>query len=137
MNKSSLSLFTLLLLACQTGLNQSPIPNVPVDIEINLNDLDNAPLQLIGGYIYLDGGVRGIILRRETQTIYRAFDRNCTFQPSDACAIVEVHSSGFYIEDTCCQSVFDLSGFPTGGPATFPLKEYQISIADDRLFITN
>lgn len=138
MNRFIVFLVMLVLVACEPSVEQSPIPNVPVNVEVNLNDIDNSALQLIGGYIYIvDVGVRGILLRRESQTVYRAFDRNCTFQPTNTCAIVEVHSSGFYIEDTCCESVFDLSGFPTGGPATYPLKEYRVSIADDLLIITN
>jgi hypothetical protein len=116
---------------------QSGVPNVAVNIEINLNDISNADLNLIGGYIYVDGGVRGIIIRRESQNLYKAYDRNCTYQPADAKAIVEVHTTGFYIEDLSCGSTFDLSGFPTGGPAEFPLKEYSVSLAGDILFIFN
>ena len=137
MSKLGLPLLIFIILSCTPAVEQSPIPNVPVNVEVNLNDIDNTPLQLIGGYVYVTGGVRGILLRRESHSIYRAFDRNCTFQPSDACAIVEVHSSGFYIEDVCCESVYDLSGFPTGGPATYPLKEYQVALIDDLLIITN
>lgn len=133
-----LILFTALsILSCEGNLNVSPIPDVPVNVEVNLNDLDNTPLQLIGGYIYITGGVRGIVLYRRSQNEYKAYDRNCTYQPEDACAVVSFHSSGFYLEDTCCGSVFDTDGFPTGGPAEFPLKEYQISRSGDILFITN
>jgi hypothetical protein len=130
------SLF-LTALACDPKVEDSGIPNVAVDLEINLNDIDNAPLKLIGGYIYADGGVRGIIIYHESVNTYKAYDRNCTFQPADACAIVEMHSSGFYIEDICCKSTFDLNGFPTGGPALFPLKDYRVSLAGDILYIYN
>lgn len=123
--------------SCEGNLNISPIPDVPVNVEVNLNDIDNVALKQIGGYIYTPGGVRGLIVYRKSQTEYKAYDRNCTFQPSDACATVDFHSSGFYIEDTCCSSVFDTDGFPTGGPAEYPLKEYQISQTSDILFINN
>lgn len=136
-NRSAIVVLCLLAWACDTSVEQSPIPDVPVQLEVNLNDIDNVALKQIGGYIYLLGGVRGIILRRESQDIYRAFDRNCTFQPMDSCAVVSFHSSGFYLEDTCCGSTFDLSGYPTAGPAQYPLKEYHISQAGDILFITN
>jgi len=138
MNKIILLLsFLVALEACQPKQEISGVPDVAVNVEINLNSLDSAPLRLIGGYIYVDGGVRGIILYHESDNIYRAFDRNCTYQPADPCAIVEVHSSGFYLEDTCCNSTFDFSGFPTGGPAQFPLNEYQVSISGENLFIFN
>ena len=112
MSKLSILLLFLLLAGCESSVEQSPVPNVPVDIEVNLNDIDNVALQFIGGHVYINGG-------------------------ADACAIVEVHSSGFYIEDPCCESVYDLSGFPTGGPANYPLKEYRVSLIDDLLLITN
>ena len=130
-------LLFVLLVACDPSIEKSGVPNVPVNIEINLNDIDNVALKQIGGFIYVQGGVRGIIVRRESQNLYKAYDRNCTFQPVDASAIVEVHSSTFYIEDTSCSSTFDLNGFPTGGPAEFPLKEYGVSMAGDILFIFN
>ena len=129
--------FFLILIACEPKVEESGVPNVAVNLEINLNDIVNASLKLIGGYIYADGGVRGIIIYHESVNSYKAYDRNCTFQPTDPCATVEMHSSGFYIEDTCCSSTFDLNGFPTGGPALFPLKEYNVSISGDILFVYN
>ena len=137
MNRFLLLFTTLIILSCEGNLNVSPIPDVPVNLEVNLNDIDNTPLRQIGGYIYLTGGVRGIILYRRSQNEYKAYDRNCTYQPEEAGAVVSFHSSGFYLEDTCCGSVYDTDGFPTGGPAEFPLKEYQISRSGDILFITN
>jgi hypothetical protein len=138
MNKRILILIQIaLLLGCQPTVEQSGIPNVAVNVEVILSDIDNAALQQIGGYIYLQGGVRGIILFRESQSQYRAFDRNCTYQPSDPAAIIEVNASGFYMEDLSCKSNFDLGGFPTDGPAEFPLKEYNVSLAGDFLLISN
>lgn len=133
-------IWLLLLLAigsCTTQEPQTNIPDVPVDIEVDLTSIDNQALQQLGGFIYLDGGVRGIVLIHTTTTDYVALDRNCTYQPTDAKAIVSMHSSGFFLEDPSCGSTFDLNGFPTGGPAEFPLKEYSISRAGDILFIIN
>jgi hypothetical protein len=130
-------LLFLLMVACDPSVEESGVPNVAVNIEINLNDIDNFALKQIGGFIYVQGGVRGIIVRRESQNLYKAYDRNCTYQPSVTSAVVDVHSSGFYMEDTSCTSTFDLNGFPTGGPAEFPLTEYGVSLAGDLLFIFN
>ena len=127
----------LLLAGCEGNINVSPIPDVPVNVEINLNDIDNVPLKQIGGYIYHAGGVRGLVVYRKSQNEYKVYDRNCTYQPRENCAVVSFHSSGFYLEDTCCGSVYDTDGFPTGGPAEYPLKEYRVSLAADILFITN
>ncbi len=138
MNKHFIFIILLVLsLGCESTIEESGVPNVAVNIEVNLNDIDNVALTQIGGYIYVQGGVRGVIVRHESLNLYRAFDRNCTFNPSVGSAVVAVHSSGFYIEDTSCKSTFDFSGFPTGGPAVFPLKEYSVTLAGDILFIVN
>jgi len=127
----------LAVFGCEGNQNFSPVPDVPVNVEVNLNDIGNVALRQIGGYVYIDGGVMGIIVYRKSQNVYKAFDRNCTYESTSSDAIVSFHSSGFYIEDTSCGSVFDTDGFPTGGPAEYPLKEYQVSQASDILFITN
>lgn len=136
-NKQFFLFFLMAITACSTQEPQTNIPNVNVDIEVDLSSIDNQALQQIGGFIYLDGGVRGIVLIHTTTTDYVALDRNCTFEPADAKAIVAMHSSGFYLEDASCTSTFDLNGFPTGGPAEFPLKEYRVSRSGDILFIIN
>ena len=125
------------LMACTPAVEQSNIPNVPVNIEVDLSSIDSEPLQHIGGFIYLDGGVRGITLIRSGLTEYVALDRNCTFQPKEANSIVNMDDSGFFLEDSTCTSIFDINGFPSSGPAPFPLKKYEISRAGDLLFIFN
>ena len=113
------------MVSCEPQFIEEPIPYVPVDFEINLNDPQFANLNTYQ-YVYLSGeGVRGIILHK-SGSIYRAFEQNCTFQPYEACATVDVHPSGQYMIDTCCSSIFDWTGRPIGGPAMFPLLEYNI-----------
>ena len=124
-------------MACNPAPDETNIPNVRVDIEVDLDDIDSQELQQIGGFIYLDGGVRGIVLIHTGLTEYSAYDLNCTFEPTKADAIVAMHTSGFYLEDTTCTSTFDHNGFPTSGPAPFPLKKYRISRSGDILFIMN
>ena len=132
-------LFALLILlgGCVDPDFQSNIPSVPVNIEVDLSSIDNVDLQQIGGYKYFSGGVRGVVLIRISATEFNAMDRNCTFEPASATAIVSMHSSGFYLEDSTCVSTIDHSGFPSGGPAELPLKEYTITQSGDLLFITN
>ena len=126
-----------LITSCEPTIEESGVPNVAVNVEVNLSDINNLPLTQIGGYIYVLGGVRGIIIIHESLNVYKAYDRNSTYKPTDIAAVVDMHSSGFYIEDVSCTSTFDLNGFPTGGPAEFPLKEYRTSLTGDLLFIFN
>ena len=66
------------------------IPYVFVEIDINLNLTDYLDLQRDGGFVYIMGGVKGIIIYRKNVTTYYAFEQNSPVNPSAACAIVEV-----------------------------------------------
>ena len=132
-----------LITSCSGDRVDDPIPfqQFP-DIIINLSLPDYASLQIDGGYKYINnGGVRGIIVYRFNSTTYLAYERNCSFRPNESCSTVEVHSSGLFMQDPCCSSMFGLAdGFPTGGPAWRPLLQYvtipdggQVTITDDIL----
>jgi len=130
-----LFLFVVISSCDSNDIRFTEIPNVPVDVTINLTNQEYLDLQFDGGWAYLNNeGVRGIIIYRKNSTTYLAFERNCSFRASDACATVDVHSSGFFMEDVCCGSTFDFEGFPSGGPANVPLLQYQTFL--DRQFLT-
>lgn len=117
--------------------NQDSIPYVPVNIQINLLNPDFQPLSIDGGYVYITGGARGILVYRESSTNYLAFERNCTFEPSADCARIIMDSSNLFMADTCCGSQFDFNGNITGGPAPFNLLQYSTLLNSNYLTITN
>lgn len=121
--------------ACSDESNVQ-VPVVSVFEEINLQDLRYQNLH-ISGWIYLEGGVRGILLIKESESRYLAFDRACTYHPKEACAQVEMHSSGFYLLDDCCGSQFDKTGNVLQGPAQQPLLQYSTSRNGNFLTIQN
>ena len=130
-------LFGFLFVHCEPQFYEEPIPYVPVDFEISLNDPKLADLN-IRKYAYINTeGVRGIILYKKSYHEYLAFERNCSFTPTEACATVDVHASGQYMIDTCCGSVFDFNGDPIGGPAYRPLLQYTIAQNGNILHIYN
>jgi hypothetical protein len=119
---------------------QSTAPNIPpklVSIEINLSNIQYQALRQVGGWVYLSGGNKGLIIYRQSQTEYRVWDRICTYGPTENCEVVSMNSSGFYMEDTCCKSTFDLDGFPSSGPAKYPLVEYKGVSDGTFLYISN
>lgn len=123
--------------ACGDNVDGPLIPNVLVNEQINLTNIQYTALRRDNGYVYLTSGVKGIILLHRTADTYLAFERNCPYQPYDACATVSVDPSGFFMKDDCCQSVFNLNGYVTGGPARYPLKQYATSLSGNLLSITN
>ena len=111
------------------------IPLAFVEIDINLNQSDYLDLRRDGGYVYILGGVKGIILYRESPEVYRAFERNSPVNPSQACAIVDVDQSGLFIVDPCSGATFDFDGLPSNGISRFPLRIYATTLDNNWLYI--
>ena len=114
------------------------IPNVRVDILLYTSQPSFANLNAIGGWTYLNGGVRGIIVYRRNQLEFTALERNCTFDPNVSCATVFVESNNIAAADTCCGSRFQLlAGNVLNGPATLGLIQYNTSFDGNALHIYN
>lgn len=120
-----IQLFLVLLLSsCKES--EYPIPNVPVNQNINLDLPSYAPLNSPGGYAYVEGGSRGIVVYRNFDE-FIALDRHSTYESYKECAIVEVNpDNSFELIDTCSGSTFSIiSGVVISGPAQYGLKRYN------------
>lgn len=134
-----LSIALVLLASCEPDLQDDPIPFTtfpPVLINTNLPEYQSLKTQR---YIVIDDiGVRGVILYKVDDFTYHAYDQNCSYRPNEACANVTVHTSGLYMEDVCCNSIFEFAtGLPTSGPAWRPLRQYATSLSGAQLTITS
>ena len=140
--------FCLLLAVAACGsknTDQPAIPYAPVNLSINLTNQQYVGLRFDNGAVSFpvtgpagNGGVKGVIVVRQSANLYLAFERNCPYQPYDACALVSLdRSSRLFMRDSCCNSQFDLRGQITGGPSPRPLKQYSISMQGNMLSITN
>lgn len=139
-NVLSCALFALLICAsCEPDVSDDEIPYVQFpDIIINLNLPTYTDLKFDGGYVYIGGGVRGIILYRQNMSTYIAYERNSSYHPFEACATVDVHNSNLYMLDTCSGSTFDFNtGNPTNGPAIRPLRRYVVQLSSFELTVTD
>jgi len=127
------------LSGCKPDLTDDPIPLVtfpPYTINVNLPEYQE--LRTSGVMEINDIGIRGVIVYRVDATTYNVYERNCSFQPNEACATVNIHSSKLYLTDPCCNSNFELTtGNPTSGPAWRPLRQYQTSFTGTQLTITD
>jgi hypothetical protein len=117
----------------------SPIPDVVVQEQVNLNSVTTQELKLGDGrFIYISGGISGIILYRKSTDIYLAFERKSPYRMEDTCGRITVPSSRFYMEDTCHQCTFGWDGRPQSGPCRDILKQYKVQfISSNTLSITN
>jgi nitrite reductase/ring-hydroxylating ferredoxin subunit len=137
------SIFVFVALCFVFGCNNGPVDDpIPfqafatITININLPEFQGLRSK---GYTYInDGGVKGIILYRENTDRYHAYERTCSYKPLEACATVDIHSSGLYMSDPCCSSTFDFTtGNPTSGPAWRSLNEYSTSVSGNQITISD
>lgn len=141
MRSASLILLTLVV-AVSCGREQRiPVPYVPVNYTVYLNNPSNDNLRVPGGYLLLpDQGNLGIILYRAnmgTDDDFVAFDLTCSHEPHDTCRVF-VDETEFYLECPCCGSRFSIfDGFPAEGPARWPLQSYQTSSNSNTVRIYN
>ncbi len=138
-NKSLVAVSILLLILCFACNSEQPetVPYVPVNIQINLGNPDFQDLAIDGGFVNVTGGAKGILIYRENSASYKAFERNCTFEPNGTCARIAMDSSLLFMIDTCCSSQFDFSGNIMSGPAAFNLVQYNTSTDGTYLYINN
>jgi Rieske Fe-S protein len=117
-------LISLFLLSCKE--KNYPIPNVPVNMNINLDLPSYNALNAPGGIAYVNGGSRGIIVYRNFDD-FVALDRHSTYEWEKECAVVDINPSNtFELLDTCSGSIYSiLSGVVINGPAQFGLKRYN------------
>jgi hypothetical protein len=130
-------LFLLLTPQCKKD-KQDEIPYVYVNFYINVNSTQYLGLNNIGGYVYVTGGVRGIIIYRRSTDEFMAYDRDCPYQPSNANAIIDVDASAVMAIDSSCGSQFLLlDGSIVKGPATIFLKQYHTTFDGTTLHVFN
>ena len=135
-----------LISACGSKSDAQPqIPYAPVNLSLSLAAQEYAALRFDNGAVTIpakgpagNGGVKGVIVVRQSAGIFLAFERNCPYQPYDACSTVSLdRNSKQFMRDSCCTSQFDLKGQVTGGPAPLPLKQYIVSVQGNLLSIAN
>lgn len=134
-------LFLLLIIAfVLSGCKKEDenVPSTPVDIYLYTNNPSFINVSTIGGWVYITGGVRGILIYRKSSTEFMTYDRNCTYQSSEPCATVVVDATNIAATDSCCNSRFSLyDGSVYQGPASLPLKAYNNTFDGNVLHIYN
>lgn len=126
------------MLACKKNKEEGRIPDVPVNIEIHVGDPLFTPLNSVGGWTYLNGGSRGIVVFRRDVYDFVSYDRHCTYDVENPCGVVHVERNNQTLLDSCCGSRFYLwDGTVASGPAKYPLKKYHTTFDGQVLRIYN
>ncbi|MCB0477291.1 MAG: hypothetical protein KDC84_03955 [Crocinitomicaceae bacterium] len=137
---TKISIFLLLFTSACQKLGNHPVPNVPVSVQINIMLPSYSNLQSVGGYAYVNGGVKGLIVYRSTYDQFVCYDRMSTADGGDQCFPLEVDPDNFlFLNDSCSDAVYSLlDGSVVSGSAVYPLKAYQTNFDGfSILYITN
>jgi nitrite reductase/ring-hydroxylating ferredoxin subunit len=126
----------MLFFSC--GKTVGVVPNVPVNVKIVKTDPRYTSLNAAGGFAYIDKvGVAGIIIYRQVDGSYAAYDRCSSYQPEKLCAIT-VDNTGFTATDPCSGAKFSLTdGSPVKAPATKYLRSYVVNTSQFEIFVSN
>jgi len=138
-----ITFFAILLLSavitpsCESNRGQI-IPYVQVYVDLDLY----AELGSMGigtTRILPREGYRGIVLYREADLSFYAYDLTCTECPEHDRAVVRDTVFDGVFKCPKCDSRFVIvnGAYPDSGPAEFPLVEYRTSIQGNLLLITN
>jgi hypothetical protein len=138
MLRNSFILFALLILTsgCRDR-NTNRIPDVQVNIAINIYQPDFFNLTVPSGWVYITGGSRGIIVYRKSTNEFVALERHSPYQPEDNCAVM-VDEDNVLVSDPCSDSQWLITdGTIVQGPSAFALETYNTTFSDPILYITN
>lgn len=97
-------------------------------ITVDLNSAEYASLKTVGGFAYKGD----IIIIRSTDTVYIALSKLCTHSS----CVVTYNASTQEIPCPCHGSKFTKEGAVVNGPATSPLKKYDVKLSGNTLTIS-
>jgi len=132
--KLALYILCTLLIFSTCNTKDDYIQDCYVNINIDLNLPEYSYLQSPGNSIFIDGGCEGIIIYHGVGDDYKAYDRNCSYEPSLSCAKIDTVDAGIAYCG-CCTSAFSLSnnGNALNSPALLPLKAYNWSLGNNNI----
>ena len=122
-------MYFVLLVGISCKKEDDTIPYVAVNIYVDTGSPSFVNLTVVGGWVYITGGNRGIVLYRKSPSEFMAYERTCSYKPSDANAKVDVDlSTNLFLQDASCGSKFLITdGSVQSAPAAYPLKHYNTS----------
>jgi nitrite reductase/ring-hydroxylating ferredoxin subunit len=128
----------ILLTYFSCGKSGDVVPNVSVAFEADVNDPRLSALHSPGGAVIIPGyGVAGLILYREADLSYAAYDACSSYNPGARCAVT-LDNNSLTCTDPCSGSKFSLiDGSPVKAPATRSLKSYSINVSNFEIFVSN
>lgn len=132
--KKLIYILTINFLAVSCNTKDDYIQEVYVNEYLNLSLPEFSGIAIPGTAIFVEGGVEGIIIYHGVGNDYKIYDRNCSYEPSLPCSVIDSVNSGIAFCG-CCTSAFLLSssGESINAPALLSLKTYNWALNDNNV----
>jgi hypothetical protein len=132
-----LLLSALISPSCESNRGQI-IPYVQIHVDLDLY-AELGSMGIATTRILPNEGYRGIVLYREADLFFHAYDLTCTEYPEhDRAVLRDTIFDGVFKCPKCDSRYVIINGaYPDSGPAEFPLVEYRTTIQGNLLLITN
>lgn len=135
-----LGILLLFAISCKKKNQQHPVPYVATDMTINITLPSYSELQNVGGYAFVNGGSRGIIVYRRSVEEFVAWDRHSPNDPDGTCSNgLSPDSDNFLqLNDPCSDGTYSLyDGSPLSN-SEYGLRQFSTSFnGTDQLRIYN
>lgn len=131
MRTVKLQIFLMILLlvaACRKKDKDHPVPSISFDITIDLTLPSYVDLNGTGGWSYVNGGIKGIIVYRQSYDVFVAFERQSPEDPGNSCSegLTPNADNFLVLEDPCSNATFSLyDGAPISN-SQWGLRQYQV-----------
>jgi len=108
--KLQLFLFLLLLFAGCKKRNEHPVPSIAFDFQIDLTLPSYSDLNGVGGWCYVNGGLKGIVVYRRSYDEFVAWERQSPEDPKGECesGLLTNADNFLQLDDPCSDAQFSM-----------------------------
>jgi hypothetical protein len=120
-------LLVLVSASCKKNKNH-PVASVPFDITIDLTLPSYTDLNGAGGWAYVNGGIKGIIVYRQSYDVFVAFERQSPEDPDNTCSsgLITNPDNFLQLDDPCSNAQFSLYDGSPIKDSKWGLRQYQV-----------
>jgi hypothetical protein len=121
-----LVMMLFLVSSCKKNKNH-PVASIPFDFQIDLTLPSYQDLNGVGGWSYVSGGIKGIIVYRQSYDVFVAWERQSPEDPDNSCSsgLVTNDDNFLQLDDPCSDASFSLyDGSPLAN-SDWGLRQYK------------
>lgn len=104
-----------------------PVPSIAFEIQVDMNLPTYQELNNVGGWAYVNGGIKGIVIYRQSVEVFVAWERMSPEDPEMTCesGLVTDSTNFLQLNDPCSNAVFSMyDGSPIAN-SNWGLRKYQ------------